>query len=233
MSGQSSFHNPRVETLSVDELRVLQAKRLRAIVRHVFDCNQVQRRRFTQHGVVPDDIRGLDDLTKLPTMSRNEFRVHYPLGLSCVDKREIVEMHMSSGSTGNLIVMPYTQADREQWAECMARCLRMAGAEPADIIQITPSFGLFNGGFGFYHGAEVLNLFVLPTGAGDTRRQIRLAKDFGTRIITGIVSFGIRIMETLNEAGVALPDLEIGLFGAETFSDAMKRRISEGLGVEV
>jgi phenylacetate-CoA ligase len=129
--------------------------------------------------------------------------------------------------------MPYTQADIQQWATCMARCLRMAGAEPADTIQITPMFGLFNGGFGFYHGAELLDLFVLPTGAGNTQRQVRIAKDFGTRIIAGVVSYGIRLMEAIKEQGETLPDLEIGIFGAEPFSDALKNKLAEGLGVDI
>jgi len=109
----------------------------------------------------------------------------------------------------------------------------MAGAEPADIIQITPSFGLFNGGFGFYHGAEALGLFVLPTGAGDPRMQVQVARDFGTRIIAGVVSYGIQLIEVLAELGEDLPALEIGIFGAEPFSDALKKRMAEGLGVDI
>ncbi len=233
MGVKQAFHDERQETLSADEVRELQVDRLRRTVRHVYENSPVQRRRIARAGASPENIRDLDDLRRLPTMSKADFRAHYPLGLSCVPKTAVAEMHMSSGSTGAPVVMPYTQTDLEQWAECMARCLRMAGAEPADVIQITPSLGLFNGGFGFYRGAETLGLFVLPTGAGNTRRQLRLAKDFGTRIMTGVVSYGIRLMEVLAEEGEALPDLELGLFGGETFSDAMKRKLSEGLGIEV
>lgn len=233
MSEKTSFYSPKEETASVDEIRALQGRRLQAVVRYVYDRNTTQRARFREAGVVPDEVRGLDDLRRLPTMDKPLFRANYPLGLSCVEKRAVVEMHMSSGSTGVPVVMPYTQADLNQWTLCMARCLRMAGAEPADVIQITPSFGLFNGGFGFYHGAEALGLFVLPTGAGNTQRQIRIAKDFGTRIITGVVSYGIRLMEVLGAQGETLPDLEIGIFGAEAFSDPMKKKLAEGLGIEV
>jgi phenylacetate-CoA ligase len=233
MSVKSGFHNACEETASVDELRAIQTERLRAVVRHVYDHNTTQRARFREAGVTPGDIRDLSDLRRIPTMDKALFGTSYPLGLSCVDKKYVVQMHMSSGSTGKPVVMPYTQGDLEQWTLCMARCLRMAGTEPGDVIQITPSFGLFNGGFGFYHGAEALGLFVLPTGAGNTQRQIRLAKDFGTRVITAVVSYGIRLMEVLQELGEDLPDLEIGIFGAETFSDSMKKRIAEGLGIEV
>ena len=140
---------------------------------------------------------------------------------------------MSSGSTGAPIAMLYAREDLEQWAECMARCYRMAGGRPGDPAQITPSFGLFNGGFGMYHGARRAGLFVIPTGAGNTVRQIKLARDFRTRILCGVVSYGIRVLEELAKSGESLPGLDIGVFGAETFSPAMKERLSKGLGVEV
>ena len=139
---------------------------------------------------------------------------------------------MSSGSTGTPVVMPYTKADQAQWAECMARCYRMAGARPGDTCQITPGFGLFNGGFGFYHGAQAAGLFVVPTGSGNTARQVTLARDFHTRVLGSVVSYSLRIMEVMEEMEVKLPDLKIGIFGAESFSDEMKKRIHDGLGIE-
>jgi phenylacetate-CoA ligase len=114
----------------------------------------------------------------------------------------------------------------------MARCFTMAGAERGDTVQITPSFGLFNGGFGFYHGACLAGLFIIPSGAGNTPRQLRLARDFGTRVLTGVVSYGVRIMEILEEEKFELPQLKIGIFGAEVFSEAMKTKIESGLNIE-
>jgi len=233
MSSKSVFYSVKEETLSQDELCAIQSERLKSIFRYAYDRNTAQRERYRNAGIAPEDIRGLDDLRRIPSMSKADLRDTYPLGLSCVPKREILEMHMSSGSTGTPVVMPYTQRDLELWAECMARCLKMAGAQGADVIQITPSFGLFNGGFGFYRGAEALGLFVLPTGSGNTQRQIRLAQDFGSRIITAVVSYGIHLMEVLEEMNETLPDLEIGIFGAEVFSDSMKAKMAEGLGIEV
>ena len=227
------FFNPKMETASIDELRALQLDRLKQTVRHVCDTNPVQRERFRQAGANPDDINTLDDLLRLPLMSKDDFRQHYPMGLCCVDARQVVEMHMSSGSTGTPVVMPYTPDDLAQWGECMARCLVMAGAIAGDAVQITPSFGLFNGGFGFYHGARSAGLFIIPTGTGNTPRQIRLARDFKTRVLTGVVSYGIRIMEILEEEKAELPDLKIGIFGAEIFSEAMKQKIAKGLDIEV
>ncbi|MGI5869236.1 MAG: phenylacetate--CoA ligase family protein [Kiritimatiellia bacterium] len=227
------FYNPKAETLSRDELTALQNERLKKIVRHAAENSPYFRKKFAIAGVDPQDFRGLDDLHQLPFMSKADFREQYPLGMSCVDKRSLAEMHMSSGSTGTPVVMPYTQADLDQWAETMARCYVMAGAVKGDVCQITPGFGLFNGGFGCYHGARAAGLFVLPCGAGNTTRQIKLAQDFETRVITGVVSYAIRIMEILGEQKQKLPSLEIGIFGAETFSNEMRDRIRSGLGIEV
>ncbi len=228
----SAFHNQPVETASVDDIRSLQQARLREIVRYVHQNNAVFREKFDRAGIDACNLSGLDELPALPTMSKDDFRAGYPLAMCCAPKDRLVEMHMSSGSTGTPVVMPYTRADIDQWGECMARCWRMAGAQPGDVVQITPSFGLFNGGFGFYHGAQKAGLFVIPTGAGNTPRQIRLMKDFGTRVLSGVVSYGIRIMEVLAEQKADLPDLKIGIFGAEIFSDSLKKKINQGLGIE-
>jgi phenylacetate-CoA ligase len=227
------FYEKELETMSRAKLDALQLDRLKKIVERVYRDNDIYRKSFDDAGIKPSDIKTLADIAKLPTISKTVFRDTYPMGLSCVDKKKIVEMHMSSGSTGTPVVMPYTQGDLDQWASCMARCYAMAGAKPTDVCQITPSFGLFNGGFGMYHGARKYGLFVVPTGAGNTARQIKLAKDFGTNVFTGVVSYGVRLMEELAEAKMTLPDLKIGIFGAESFSDAMKKKLTEGLGIEV
>ncbi|HEY9594499.1 MAG TPA: phenylacetate--CoA ligase [Spirochaetia bacterium] len=220
--------------MPAEELQRLQSERLRETVARVMRCNPSRAAALREAGIADArDIRGVDGIAVLPTMCKSDFRSGYPLALSCVEPRDIAEMHMSSGSTGVPVVMPYTRGDLAQWAECMARCYRMAGACPGDAVQITPSFGLFNGGFGFYHGARLFGLFVLPTGAGNTERQITLARDFGTRVLTGVVSYGIRIMEVLEQTGATLPDLKIGIFGAESFSDTLKARFRAGLGIEV
>ena len=129
--------------------------------------------------------------------------------------------------------MLYTAADVDQWAECMARCYVMAGAGPGDVLQITPGLGLFNGGFGCFHGGKKAGLYIIPAGPGNTARQIKLAKDFKTRILTGVVSYGIRILEFMQEQKTSLPDLKIGIFGAETFSDSMKAHLRGGFGIDV
>ncbi len=231
MSGR--FFNEKAETMSRDEIMARQDTKLREIVRHVMTGSGYFRSKLNAAGISSHgDVRGLEDLHSLPFMSKEDFRREYPLGMSCVPKKSIAEMHMSSGSTGTPVVMPYTENDLAQWAECMARCYVMAGAEQGDVCQITPGFGLFNGGFGCYHGARRAGLFVVPCGPGNTARQIKLAQDFNTRIITGVVSYATRIMELLEQGNTSLPDLKIGIFGAETFSQSMKDRIQRGLGIE-
>lgn len=232
MKDRDLYFNRDVETAPREALLAMQLGRLKTIAGWVYANNAGFRERFDRAGINPEDILSLDDITGLPFMDKEDFRLSYPLGMCCVDPRTLVEMHMSSGSTGTPVVMPYTMGDLEQWALCMARCYRMAGAEAGDPIQITPSFGLFNGGFGMYHGARAADLFIIPTGAGNTQRQVRLARDFSTRVITGVVSYGIRIMEILEESGTHLPDLKIGVFGAETFSSSMRSKIEKGLGIE-
>jgi phenylacetate-CoA ligase len=227
------FFQQSLETMPLEQLRALQAERLKTVAQQVYADNTAIRAMFDKRGVKPQDIQSLQDIGKLPLMNKETFRVHYPMAMCCVPVNTLAEMHMSSGSTGTPVVMPYTLDDLAQWGECMARCYCMAGAHKGDTVQITPSFGLFNGGFGMYHGARAAGLFIIPAGAGNTPRQIHLAKDFSTRILTGVVSYGIRIMEVMEEMKETLPHLKIGIFGAETFSESMKRKMEQGLGIEV
>ena len=227
------FFDEVAETMSQDELISRQNQALKEKVRYVMANNAYFRTLYRKAGIVAEDFRGLEDITSLPIIAKANFRETYPLGMCCVPKNQIREMHMSSGTSGTPVVMPYTQADLKQWASCMARCYRMAGARVGDPIQIMPSFGLFNGGFGMYHGARAAELFVIPTGSGNTERQIRLAKDFDTRIFTAVISYTTRIIEVMEKMGVELPSLEIGIFGAETVTPAMCEKIRNRLGMDV
>jgi phenylacetate-CoA ligase len=206
--------------------------RLRELVKWAFERSPYHRKKMDKAGLKPADIEVAEDLGRLPFMSKEDFRLQYPLGMLCAERRDLREMHMSSGSTGTPVVMAYTDADLNQWAECMARCYAMAGIKTGDTIQITPSFGLFNGGFGFYHGARKAGLFVIPSGAGNTPRQLQLMNDFGVKALMGVVSYGLRILDVVQEQKTAIPSLKIGIFGAETFSDGMRERIQNGLGIE-
>jgi phenylacetate-CoA ligase len=231
MSTPTHFWNERAETMSADERAVVQRAGLQRTVAHAWANSPFYRNRLTAAGVAPGDIRSLEDVARLPFLTKDDFREQYPLGMLCVPRAALREMHMSSGSTGTPVVMAYTEADLEQWAECMARCYRMAGLGAGQAIQITPTFGLFNGGFGFYHGARKAGLFALPASSGNTPRQVTLLRDFAVRGLMGVVSYAARIIEELDAKGMALPDLQVGIFGAESFSDAMRRRVEARLGI--
>ena len=226
------FWNERAETMSRDELSKVQLEGLQKTVKHVWANNEFYRKRLTDAGIEPGDIKSLDDLRKLPFLTKDDFRDQYPLGMFCMPRNTIREMHMSSGSTGTPVVMAYTEADLTQWAECMARCQIMAGLQPGDTLQVTPTFGLFNGGFGFYHGARRAGLFTVPASSGNTARQIKLMRDFHVKGLGSVVSYLPRIIEVLEKEGQTLPDLKIGIFGAETFSDAMRQHLREVLDID-
>jgi phenylacetate-CoA ligase len=198
--------------------------------------NDFYRERLKKGGLSsPADVTSLDDLSRLPLWTKDDFRDAYPLKMSCVPRRDLLEFHMSSGSTGTPVVMAYTKNDLLQWAECMARCYAMAGLEKGDALQIMPTFGLFNGGFGCYHGARKAQLFTIPASSGNTDRQIRLMRDFRTKAFVSVVSYVPRLIEKLDAAPESerdLPYLKVGIFGSETFSDETRRRIEARLGIE-
>ena len=167
-------------------------------------------------------------------MGKEDFRREYPLGMCCVEREELAEMHMSSGSTGTPVVMPYTLADLDQWAECMARCYAMARCAAARTrFRSRRTRGSSTGGFGLFPGARKYGMFIVPAGPGNTVRQIKLARDFKKRGFSPRGLLRNPIMEVMEEEKSAMPDLEIGIFGAETFSDAMKQAPPLGLGIEV
>lgn len=226
------FWNERAETMSRDELAALQLERLKWTVKHVWANNEFYRARLSAVGIEPGDIRSLDDLRQLPFLQKDDFRMEYPLGMLCMPRKSIREMHMSSGSTGIPVVMAYTEADLAQWAECMARCQIMAGLQPGDAIQIMPTFGLFNGGFGFYHGARRAGLFAVPASSGNTMRQLKLLRDFHVKGIGAVVSYTARLIEIMEKEGIELPDLKVGIFGAETFSDKTREYVESRLGIK-
>lgn len=227
--------NFKAETLSRDEYAKIQLEGLKKSLARVWH-NSFYRERLQRGGVSsPEDVKSLDDLSKLPFFTKDDFREAYPLKMSCVDRRELMEMHMSSGSTGTPVVMAYTKNDLLQWAECMARCYAMAGMEKGDVLQIIPTFGLFNGGFGCYHGARKAQLFTIPASSGNTERQIRLMRDFNVKGFVSVVSYVPRIIEKLDaetEGDHDIPSLKVGIFGSETFSDETRKRIEDRLHIE-
>ena len=229
------FWNRELETLPRERLAELQLKGLVKTLRRAW-TNEFYRSRLMAAGISsPEDVSSLDDLPKLPFLTKDDFRDAYPLKMSCVDRSELREFHMSSGSTGTPVVMAYTKGDLMQWAECMARCFSMAGLEAGDAFQIMPTFGLFNGGFGCYQGCRKAGLFCVPASSGNTERQIKLMRDFHVKGFCSVVSYVPRIIEKLDadpNGNYDIPSLKVGIFGSETFSDEMRKRIESRLHIE-
>lgn len=184
-------------------------------------------------GVEPGDVRATADWSRLPFLTKDELRDAYPFGLACVERDRVLRVHMSSGTTGNPVLNPYTRSDVEQWGSVMARCYVAAGVGARDVVQITPSFGLFTGGFGFHYGAERIGATVVPIGAGRTALQLALMRDLGTTVLTGISTYPLRILEVAREERFDLASLRlrVAVLGSEMWSDDLRGLIERELGV--
>ncbi len=227
------MYQPEFEAMPREKLTQLQLERLRNTLRHI----QANNRRYTEQlqGLGAADVKCLDDLRQFPFMTKEDLRRAYPFGLACTPQSAFMRMHMSSGTTGTPIICPHTPGDVKQWGEIVARCLTAAGVGRDDVLQITPSFGLFNGGFGFHYGASALQTMIIPIGAGRTRLQLQFMKDLGTTAVAAIASYPLRLMEVAAEEGFDFhteTKLRVGIFGAEIWSDEMRRRIEEVMGIK-
>jgi len=222
----------RLETLDRELLERIQLERLKKTISRIKEKNQKYWEKIGKPE--PAEIKSLEDLKKFPFLTKEDLRQNYPFGLACGQQCEFVRFHMSSGTTGTPVVNPYTPNDVEQWGEIMARCLAAAGLNYTDVLQITPSFGLFNGGFGFHYGAEKIGCFVVPIGPGRTLLQLKFLKDFNTTAIAGIASYPLRLIEVAKEEGFDFKEtnLRVGIFGAEVWSEEMRRYIEREMGIE-
>lgn len=229
------FWNRKAETMGRDERAALQLRGLQISLAQMWK-SEWSRAWLMRNGVDdPRAVASLDDLAHLPFLTKDDFRDAYPLKMLTVDRRDVLEFHQSSGSTGTPVVMAYTQRDLDQWGECMARCFTMAGLEAGDAFQIMPTFGLFNGGFGCYHGCRTAKLFCVPASSGNTERQIRLMRDFLVKGFCSVVSYVPRLIEKLDadpSGDTDIPSLRVGIFGSETFSDELRQRIEKRLHID-
>ena len=230
----SDYFNPEVETLSVEGLKALQLERLQKTVRHCMNSPFYQKK-FQELGIKPEDIKTLDDVQKLPFTSKEDLRENYPFGLACVPLKDCVRLHSSSGTTGNPTVVLHTQKDLDEWANAVARCLWMVGSRPEDVFQNSAGYGMFTAGLGFQYGAEKVGMLTVPAAAGNTIRQIKFIKDFGTSVLHAIPSYASRIYEVMKEEGVDPrkdTNLRVLCIGAEPHSEEQRQRIEQNLGVK-
>lgn len=223
-----------IETASIDELRTLQTERLQSTLRNAYANIAHYTRAFDAAGVHPDDVTSLDDLARLPFLVKDDLREAYPFGMFAVPREDLVRVHASSGTTGKPTVVGYTAADIDTWATVMARSLFAAGGRPGDLLHNAYGYGLFTGGLGAHYGGEKLGCTVVPFGGGQTERQIQLITDFEPRLITVTPSYCLNLIEEMERLGIdpAATSLQVGIFGAEPWTEGMRTEIEGRLGID-
>jgi phenylacetate-CoA ligase len=223
-----------IERASRDEIAALQLERLKWTLKHCYDNVPHYRKSFDAAGAHPDDVRDLADLAKFPFSSKKDLRDNYPFGLFAVPREKVVRVHASSGTTGKPVVVGYTAADIDMWANVMARSIRASGGRPGDMVQVTYGYGLFTGGLGAHYGAERLGCTVIPMSGGNTEKQVQIICDFKPDIIMVTPSYMLVIAEEFIRQGLdpAQSSLRIGIFGAEPWTNEMRHEIERKMGLD-
>jgi phenylacetate-CoA ligase len=220
--------------IPLPELRALQLQRVQAVVARAWDHVELFRSRMDERGLVPEDIRSLDDIAKLPFTVKSDLRDTYPFGLFASPMKDVVRLHVSSGTTGKPIVVAYTRADVDVWTSVIVRCMAGCGLHRGDILQNAYGYGLFTGGLGAHYGAEALGATVVPTSGGNADRQIMLLKDFGVTAVCCTPTYFLHLIDRAAELGVDLKEMPLraGVFGAEPWTDSMRKHIENKSGIE-
>lgn len=227
------YYQKEAECASKEELRKIQNEKLLKQVKHVWDNVPYYRKKMEEKGVTPDDIKSIDDIYKLPFLSKDDLRINYPDGLVATDKKNIVRVHSTSGTTGKRVIAFYTQKDVDLWEDCCARAITAAGGTNEDVLQICYGYGLFTGGFGFHGGSHKVGSMTLPMSSGNTERQLQFMTDLGTTFLCCTPSYASYLAECieLNNLKDKIK-LKAGIFGAEAWSEEMRRSIEESLGIK-
>ena len=229
----AKYYQPEIETMPYEQLRALQDARLVKQVNHVWNNVPYYRKKMEEKGVTPEDIHGVDDLHKLPFVTKADLRDAYPYGLMGVPKSECVRIHSTSGTTGKRVMAFYTQHDIDLWEDCCARAITAAGGTRKDVCQVAYGYGLFTGGPGLNGGSHKVGCLTLPMSSGNTERQIQFMMDLSASIICCTPSYAAYLAESIHERG--LQDkihLKAGIFGAEAWSEDMRRDIEAKLGIK-
>ena len=218
-----------IEIASLDEIRALQLERMKWSLKHAYENVPMYRQRFDERGVHPGDLHSLADLARFPFTDKDDLRVNYPFGLFAVPRDQIIRIHASSGTTGKPIVVGYTRNDINMWAAMVARSMRASGTRAGDIVHVAYGYGLFTGGLGAHYGAEKLGATVVPVSGGMTERQVTLIEDFQASTIMVTPSYMLNILEQYRQAGIdpQKSPLDVGIFGAEPWTNAMRAEIEE------
>ena len=230
----TKFWNEQMETASREQLNQIQLERLQKTVKHVYDNVPLYRERMDAAGVRPEDVKSLDDLTKLPFTSKQDLRDTYPYGMFAVPMDDVVRLHASSGTTGKQIVVGYTENDLDIWNDICARALVAAGGNKSDKVHVSYGYGLFTGGLGLHGGASKLGATCIPVSSGNTARQITILQDFESDILCCTPSYAMYIGEEVEKAGIDAKSLKLraGIFGAEPWTEEMRRQIEAKLDIK-
>jgi phenylacetate-CoA ligase len=222
-----------IPTLARAELEELQLERLRETLHHAHEHVSHYRRALAEAGVTPDDLHSLADLARFPFLTKADLRDNYPFGMFAVPREQVRRVHASSGTTGKPTVVGYTADDIDTWSELMARSIRAAGGRPGDLVHVAYGYGLFTGGLGAHYGAERLGCTVVPVSGGMTERQVQLIVDFRPRVVMATPSYFLAILDEMQAQGVdpRSTSVEVGIFGAEPWTDEMRRAIEERSGI--
>ncbi len=222
-----------IERASVDEVRAVQLERLRWVVRYAYERVPHYRRSFDGAGVHPDDLRSLADLARFPLTTKADLRDNYPFGMFAVPREQVARLHASSGTTGRPTVVGYTREDIQTWARLMARSIRAAGGRPGDRVHVAYGYGLFTGGLGAHYGAEELGCTVIPVSGGMTERQVLLIRDLAPEIIMVTPTYMLAILDEMQRQGMdpARTSLRVGIFGAEPWTEDMRREIEQRMDI--
>ena len=228
------IYNDEYETLPREALNALQLKRLQQVVNRVYHGVGFYKKSFDKAGVIPDDLKTLDDIKRFPFTSKQDLRDNYPFGMFAVPMSNVVRLHASSGTTGRSTVVGYTKRDIDTWAELIARCLVAANLTKGDVIHNAYGYGLFTGGLGLHYGAEKLGASVIPMSGGNTKRQLMILQDFGPTAICCTPSYALNLAEQGQAMGIDMRslNLRVGIFGAEPWSEQMRRQIEEAFDIK-
>ena len=231
---ENNYFQKEIETMPVEEMKKLQSEKLVKQVRHVYENVEYYRNLMIEKGVTPDDIKGIEDLHKLPFLSKADLRDAYPYGLLATPLSECVRIHSTSGTTGKRVVAFYTQKDIDLWEDCCARAIVAVGGSKEDVCQVAYGYGLFTGGFGLNGGSQKVGCLTLPMSSGNTERQVQFMTDLKATILCCTPSYAAYIGEYLVEQGYKPEDipLKAGIFGAEPWTEEMRRGIEKTLGIK-
>lgn len=226
--------NRAMECADRQTIEEIQLRKLKSTVKRLYQNVETYRLKMQEKGLTPGDIQSLDDLRRLPFTTKDDLRDNYPYGMFSAPLSEIVRIHASSGTTGKPTVVGYTRNDLESWSECIARCFSQAGGDKHSVVQVAYGYGLFTGGLGAHGGAEYMGASVIPMSSGNTQKQVLLMKDFKSTILCCTPSYALTIAEAVKAAGISPEELSLqaGIFGAEPWTDGMRKEIEKSLGIK-